>query len=251
MHTSSPDPGSPRSHYLFGALALALFSSFAAAAEEPPIRWLVSYDGNGTPAAPMWRTHGKPETEASDAGLRLTDSSAEEFGFFRAAWQPEPGTEVIVEVTLKVGQTTGTQKNKPTSTSVWPWRDGAPVSVLVSDGQHQEGLVFLAERVTTWTDRFALTDTTGGFHTYRAVVRGSEMSVAVDGDVKVRGQNAFWKLAPGKEPFIQFGSTSKGARGDAVWKAVRLGVRKAAAPPAAAPVKISVSEPWLITRPEL
>ncbi len=32
---------------------------------------------------------------------------------------------------------------------------------------------------------------------------------------------------------------------------MRLGVRKAAAPQAAAPVKITMSEPWPITRPDL
>ena len=32
---------------------------------------------------------------------------------------------------------TGSQKNKP-ATSLWPWRDGAPVGLLVSDGRYQD-----------------------------------------------------------------------------------------------------------------
>ena len=41
------------------------------------------------------------------------------------------------------------------------------MTLRVSDGRHQEGLVFYPDRVTTWTDRFHVMDTVGGFHTYR------------------------------------------------------------------------------------
>ncbi len=186
-----------------------------------------------------------------DGGLVLADSSKEEFGFFRAGWEPEADTEVVVEATLRGVKTTGAVSNKPTSQSFWPWRDGAPVRVLVSDGEHQEGLVFYADRVSTWTDRFALTDVAEGFHTYRVVIRGTEMSVAVDGVVKIRGQNAFWKPAAGREAFIQFGSNSKRAQGEAVWQTVRLGLRKISAPAVQPAIKVVVSEPWSITRSDL
>ena len=125
------------------------------------------------------------------------------------------------------------------------------MSLFISDGRHGEGLVFYTDRATTWTDRFVLTDTADGFHTYRLVIRGTDMSIAVDGEVKVRGQNAFWKPADGTEPFIQFGSNCEHATGHAEWRSVRLGVRKVSAPVAAASVKITMSEPWPILRPDL
>lgn len=213
------------------------------------IQWLLSFDGAAPPSAP-WTPHGKPEARVEGGALHLADSSKDDFGFFRAGWKAEADTELVVEATVRVGETTGVV-NKPGSRTLWPWKDGAPVSLLVSDGRHQEGLVFYTDRATTWTDRFVLTDTAGGFHTYRLVIRDTDMSVAVDGDVKVRGQNAFWKLADGTEPFIQFGSNCKNATGRAEWRSVRLGVRKASAPAPAAPVKITMSEPWPIVRPGL
>lgn len=232
------------------ACTFAPMQSASRAADDDGIRWLVQYDGKAVPAAPVWTPQGKPEATETEAGLRLADSSQEGSGFFRAGWKPETGSELIVEVKVRVGTTTGVV-NKPGSRTLWPWRDGAPVSLLVSDGRHQEGLVFYPDRVTTWTDRFIVMDTTSDFHTYRFAARGTDMSIAVDGEPKVRGQNAFWKPAEETEPFIQFGSSCKVATGDAVWRSVRLGVRKAAAPAAAAPVKITMSEPWPILRPDL
>lgn len=237
--------------FLFVALLASTFLVSTGSAElaEEGIRWLVEYDGKSLPSAPAWSAEGKPEATLTERGLRLADSSPEASGFFRAGWKPEADCDVIVEVKVRVGTTTGVV-NKPGSRTLWPWRDGAPVSVLVSNGRHQEGLVFYPDRLSTWTDRFIVMDTTAGVHTYRCVIRGSDMSIAVDGEPRVRGQNAFWKPAEEAEPFIQFGSTCKLATGDAEWSSVRLGVRQASAP-AAAPVKITMSEPWPILRPDL
>ena len=244
-----PHPFFPLRRGLLIVCALAGVSGRAE--DNSDIRWLVHWDGKSVPGAPAWSAEGSPETKVVDNGAVLVDSSKDQFGFFRAGWKPEPDTEVVVEATLQGVKTTGAVSNKPTSQSVWPWRDGAPVGVLVSDGEHQEGLVFYADRVSTWTDRFALTDVAGEFHTYRAVIRGTEMSVAVDGVVKIRGQNAFWKPAAGREAFIQFGSNSKRAQGEAVWQTLRLGLRKISAPAIQPAIKVVVSEPWSITRSDL
>jgi hypothetical protein len=104
---------------------------------------------------------------------------------------------------------TGSQKNK-TCASLWPWRDGAPVSVLVSDGRHQEGLVLFANQAASHTDRFIPMDTTNRFHTYRLVIRGTDMEMWADGEEG--GNRAFWKPADSPEPFIQFGSSAKPPR---------------------------------------
>jgi acetyl esterase/lipase len=227
-----------------------LFCLIARAGAENDIRWLVQYDPASVPAAPTWTAHGKPDVSVADGSLRLADGSKDDRGFFRAAWKPEGDTEIIVEVTVRVGETTGAI-SKPGSRAIWPWRDGAPVSVLVNDGRCQEGLVFYPDRVSTWTDRFVVMDTAKEFHTYRLTIRGTDMSVTMDGNMKVRGQGAFWRKAPTLDPFIQFGSNSEKATGHAEWRSVRLGVRKTAAPQAAASVKITMSEPWPITRPDL
>jgi BNR repeat-like domain len=210
-------------------------------AEE--ITWQLRYDGKSLPDA-MWSTVGKPSAKPEADGLRLEDDGAD-FGAYRASWKAGDDDEIIVEAEVKVESTTGSQKKKG-STSLWPWKDGAPVVLQVSDGRHQEGLVLFPAQATNFTDRFIPMDTTNRFHTYRLIIRGTDMQMFVDGERKVVGQGAFWKPAESKEPFVLFGSTAKAATGSAVWKSVRLGTRKAAAPLPKAQLKVTVSEPWQI-----
>ncbi len=210
------------------------------------IQWLVHFDGKALPTAP-WTTNGTPNAKVEPDGLRLTDDDTKDFASFRAAWKPGADDEIVVEATVKLVTTTGAIKGKTTS-SLWPWRDGAPVSVLVSDGRHQEGLALFPNQAASFTDRFIPMDTTKGFHTYRLVIRGTDMSMWVDGRRKVEGQGAFWKPAASPEAFIQFGSTAKTANGEAVWQSVRLGVRKPSAPLPKQPLKVTFGEPWEITR---
>lgn len=230
------------------ALCLVVSLSVAGAADEN-IRWLVEYEGSKLPAAP-WSAQGKPEAEIADGALKLADSSIKDFGFYRAEFPaPDADSEIVVEATLRVKSMTGVVHSKPTSKSCWPWRDGVPIGIFVSDGKHEEGLVFMETRVSNWTDRFIVADTTDRFHTCRAVIRGTQMDIEFDGQKKIHGQNAFWKPSESGKAFIQFGSSSEDARGEAEWRSVRLGVRKASGPVAIAPVKITVSEPWMIKHP--
>ncbi|MBL9131422.1 MAG: exo-alpha-sialidase [Verrucomicrobiaceae bacterium] len=227
-------------------LSALLFAAVSLHAED--VRWLVTYDGKTTPAAP-WIATGAPKAQIEADGLRLTDDD-KEFANFRAMWKPDAEQEIIVEAVVKVLGTTGAIKGK-TSSSVWPWRDGAPVSVLVSDGKHQEGLVLFTNQAASHTDRFIPMDTTNRLHTYRLVIRGTDMEMWVDGERKVEGQGAFWKPAESPEAFIQFGSSAKTATGEAVWQSVRLGTREATKPLATSPLKITVSEPWEIKRDDI
>ena len=219
---------------------------FAAAADD--ITWLVNYDAKSLPSAP-WTANGMPNATINADGLRLIDDG-KEFANYRAAWKPGADDEIIVEATVKVVSVTGSQAKK-TASSLWPWRDGAPVSVLVSDGHHQEGLVLFANQAASYTDRFIPMDTTNRFHTYRLVIRGTDMSLWVDGERKVEGQGAFWKPADSPEAFIQFGSSAKTATGEAIWQSVKLGVRKPATPLPSSSLKITVSEPWEIERADI
>lgn len=233
-----------RTPFLFWAV-LALASSLSAADD---ITWLISYDGKALPESP-WSAIGAVNAKIEAEGLRLSDDG-KDFGHFRASWKAVPGDEIIVEAVVKTGAITGSQSKKP-ATSLWPWRDGAPVMVQVSDGRHQEGMVLFPAQATSFTDRFIPMDTSNRFHTYRLVIRGTDMSMWVDGVQKVTGQGAFWKPADSPEPFIQFGSSAKSATGEAVWSSVKLGVRKTTTPLPPDPVKIAISEPWLIPREDV
>jgi photosystem II stability/assembly factor-like uncharacterized protein len=228
----------------------ALFTSFSSlqSADKDNITWLVQYDGKVLPEG-SWNSLGKPDAKVEAEGLRLVDDSSE-MGGYRAAWKPGTDEEIIVEATVKVVSVTGSQKKK-TASSLWPWRDGAPVSVLVSDGKHEEGLVLFANQAASHTDRFIPMDTTNRFHTYRLVIRSTDMSMWVDGVRKVEGQGAFWKPASSPEPFIEFGSSAKTATGEAIWSSVKLGVRKPSASREPDPLKITVSPAWEIPREDV
>jgi hypothetical protein len=229
-------------------LATLLTSLGQLHAASDGITWLLHYDGKSLPAAP-WTAIGNPNAKLEADGLRLIDGD-KEFAHYRAPWRPGADDEIIVEATVKVASVTGSQAKK-TASSLWPWRDGAPISLLVSDGQHQEGLVLFANQVASHTDRFIPMDTTNKAHAYRLVIHGTDMQMWVDGVKKVEGQGAFWKPADSPEPFIQFGSSAKTATGDALWSSVKLGVRKTTAAPAADPIKLSVSPAWDITRDDI
>lgn len=211
------------------------------------IDWQVVYDGTKVPTAP-WIPTGELAATATSEGLRVEDSGIG-FGNYRATWKAGEDEEIIVEVVVKVEATTGSQKAKP-STSLWPWRDGAPVVIHVSDGRHQEGLALFPSQVTNFTDRFVPMDTTSRFHTYRLVIRDTDMEVHVDGARRIVGQGAFWKPAASSEPFIIFGSTAKTPTGSAIWKSVRLGTRKPGAPAPQPQLKVTVSEPWRVQERE-
>ncbi|WP_395740435.1 exo-alpha-sialidase [Prosthecobacter sp.] len=232
--------------YILISCAAVMFSGPLGAADG--ITWLVQYDGKALPDS-TWTTVGTVNAKVEAEGLRLVDDG-KDFGHFRAPWKASPGDEIIVEATVKTGAITGSQAKKP-ATSLWPWRDGAPVMVQVSDGRHQEGLVLFPAQATSFTDRFIPMDTAGQFHTYRLVIHETDMSMWVDGVQKVAGQNAFWKPADSPQPFIQFGSSAKTATGEAVWSSVKLGVRKAAAPLPPDPVQLAVGESWLIPREDV
>ncbi|MFO1486717.1 MAG: sialidase family protein [Verrucomicrobiaceae bacterium] len=223
-----------------------LFASsllIAASLQAEDITWQLHYDAKALPEGP-WSIVGTPNAKLEADGLRIEDDGAG-FGHFRAGWKAGEDEEVVVEAEVKVLSTTGAVKGKTTS-SVWPWRDGGPVVMQVSDGHHQEGLVLFPNQVTNFTDRFIPQDTTNRFHTYRLVIRGTDMQMFVDGERKVVGQVAFWKPAESKEPFILFGSTAKTATGNAIWKSVKLGTRKGTTPLPKPQLKVTVSEPWII-----
>ncbi len=229
---------------VLAAVALLAPAATLLAADED-VTWLIQYDGSVLPG-PDWKAAGTVQATIEEGALRLVDDSAE-FGHYRAAWKSGSNQEIVVEAKVKVGQATGSQKKKP-ATSLWPWRDGAPVSVLVSDGRHQEGLVLFPSQAASFTDRFIPMDTTNRFHTYRLVIHGRDMSISVDGVPHVQGQGAFWKPAESPQPFIQFGSNAKVATGDAHWASIKLGVRKATGPARPDPLQVTIGQAWDIPR---
>ena len=227
-------------------LSLLLFSSYLVSfgnliAAEEPIRWLVRYEATSLPQEQGWRAVGELAAKATlaNGALHLVDDSTKADGAFRAAWKPEPESEIVVEAKVRVESVAARR-----GTGMWPAQQGAPVGVIVSDGVHREGLLLRPEKITTYHDRVAMFDAKTEFHTYQLVIRDRDMSIAVDGKVLIRGEGVFWKKAESAEAFVQFGSTAPGWMGDAHWQSVRLGLRKRSSPSIKPKLKITISEPW-------
>lgn len=222
---------------------LAAYPPAAAFAAEEDITWLIEYRADALPAAPAWTAFGAGRATVSGSTLHLVDDG-DDAGGFRAAWTADPNLEIVVEARVKVGGLVGYRGGS----SVWPWRDGAPTGVLVSNGRHQEGLVLTPTAVRTFTDRFFPMNTTSGFHDYRLVIRGNDMRIEVDGKAVIGGADAFWKPADSPQAFLEFGSSAKAFTGDSHWQHVRLGVRPPTSQPRQPRLKVTISEPWAITR---
>lgn len=196
----------------------------AAAEDQRDVSWLVGYEARALPAA-GWTPVGTPLTRLDDGALTLADDSTEAAAGFETEWTGDlAGHEIIVEARIKVVRMLG-YRNSPVAT--WPQRDGAPICVVVCDGIHEEGLLLTppaykvpgaaAGYVRTLTDRFHQADTVNDYHTYRLIIRGTDMAVEMDGCRVIEGEGAFWRPASSPRKFIRFGSTSKSLSGEAQW----------------------------------
>jgi len=135
-----------------------------AAAEN--IQWLVEYDGRALPDPRQWQAVGVAATNAKieGGGLRIADTSGAEHGYFQAAWSLEPNREIVVEAKVRVESMTNDRKS---GTSMWPFPDGAPIILLVNDGQREGGVVLRPEKIATLVDRVAPMNLKSAFHTLR------------------------------------------------------------------------------------
>lgn len=232
-------------------LLIVLLCGTSQAAEES-VDWRVQFDGKSTPSSP-WIPVGKPTALIENGALRLSDDSKDETGAFEAQWDGQlEGQEIIVEARVKLLNMVG-HRDSPTAT--WPQRDGAPICIQLSDGQHEEGILLTPAQekhpeaakgyVRTLTDRFAQAETRDTFHTYRLIIRGENMAVEMDGKQIIEGRDAFWRPSTSTRKYIRFGSTSKPFTGDAQWEFVMLGLRRATKSTLViSRLKISVSDPW-------
>lgn len=152
---------------------------FAASLQADEITWQLQYDAKSLPEG-AWSSVGTPNAKLEAEGLRIEDDGTG-FGHYRAVWKARDDDEIIVEAEVKVVAMRSSEAKKLTQSTLWPWRDGAPITVQVSDGRHQEGLVLYPNQASSFTDRFIPQDTTNGFHTYRLVIRGTDMQMFVDG----------------------------------------------------------------------
>lgn len=232
-------------------LLLACAAGTTPAADPDDVRWLVGYEGNTVPTGPQWMRRGGDaiEPEVVDGALRLADSTTTEMCCYRASVDVPADHEIVVEARVRVKAVSGYRrggKGRGVPRLYRPWSTGVPVGILVCDGRSREGLVLCPGYIATFLDRFHLMDTTDVFHVYRLVICGKDMSVYVDGELRIRGNDAFWRPAGRQTAFVQFGSNSVPYTGEADWDYVKLGVRPVRSRATRDRLRITLSEPWEI-----
>ena len=173
-------------------LLLCFLSPVVCAFAGDDITWLHRFDGKALPTAQGWSPVGRAAamSRVVDGALQILDDSVEEDGAFRVNWTPDPSREIVVEARVRFESMAAEGSRLRVG-----FEEGAPVSLLVGDGRRQEGFLLYPDRVASFLDRVYPMDTRSSFHTYRLAIRENDMSVFVDGQLRIRGEGAFWKEA--------------------------------------------------------
>jgi len=189
-------------------LTSSLLWAISAGSAEPP--WQDVYR-DGFQISHL--TEGWQSTLTSSArradGLRISDLSTVGGSgrFFHVDWGVDPQEGATVEVRLKAISCSE------------PWG----VALLVSDGEHEEGVTFFPHQVMLaaagLTAPFTAADQ---FHTYRVQFKKSDIQVWADDKLVLDGQGKFTRPAHARRNQLGFGCGSSNATGEAIWQWVRF-----------------------------
>ena len=161
--------------------------------------------------------------KVQDGRLLLADRSAGKTEMMNLVypWRIDPKTETVAELRAKVSKST----------------DPLAVCVRVASGASVEYVTLGEKSIGLHFARLSCPmDTTSDFHTYRIVLKGRDISVYVDGELKLDGTGKFTVSALDKSrwlPFMSglgdwnkcsllFGSATGPGTGEATWEFVRF-----------------------------
>lgn len=177
-------------------------------AEQPGRdEWTAVYEGSRLPRKPWVRDSGSVRTEEKleQGSLFIADRGERpgDYHYWRLPWGADPASETVVEVRVKV-------------------RSGSSY-VLLSNGVSHERLGLWPDRIDLWANRAVQykMDTTDDFHVYRVVMKGKDLRVFVDGQLRL---DATGKLKPaaGAGNEVGFGAANSGQVGEAWWSYVKI-----------------------------
>lgn len=183
---------------------IAALTPAATAAQAP--EWTAVYTATELPQAPWHGDRPRPHTlaEVRDGALLLADRGEQpgDYRYYSYPWNVDPERESVVEARVRV-------------LSGWN-------NIIVANG-------VATERVSLYPDRVALyyakrshaMNTTDNFHTYRVVVKGKDIRVFVDGELRLDGVGLFTEPAAGRND-VRIGASNSGSLGEALWQSVKL-----------------------------
>ena len=173
-----------------------------------PDDWSVVFDGHDKPGRPWNRDRGSTRTVEQIAGdaLLIADRGevSGDYLYYRYPWGADPDGEAVVEARAKV-------------------KSGSNY-IIVTNGMG-------GERLGLWPDRIDLfhhpkiqyeMDTTDDFHLYRIELKGHDLTVYVDGELRIDAPGAMGPRSGYARNEVAFGAANSPQLGEAYWRDVRV-----------------------------
>ena len=172
-----------------------------------PGEWSVVYDADKKPKPPWHRDRGSKRThdEIVDGALFIADQGKEsgDYLYYRFPWGADPESEAVVEARAKV-------------------KSGSSF-IIFTNG-------VTGERLGLWPDRIQLfhrsdlkykMDTTSDFHVYRIEMKGQDLKVYVDGELRIDASGTLKPRSYYTRNAVAFGAANSGMVGEAYWDSVK------------------------------
>ena len=169
--------------------------------------WDAELQCSTNPPAPWVRDRMPPGTEAlqGDGGLLIADRSKERgsYLYYSYPWDADPARTAVVEARVKT----------------LSGRSG----IIVTNGVSEEQIHLEPARISLQSAGIECAlDTADTFHAYRIEIKGSDVRVFVDGELKLDGTGKFTRPAHSGRNLLMFGASSSGTTGEALWESIRL-----------------------------
>ena len=172
-----------------------------------PDDWSVVYDGEKKPSKHWNRDRGsvRATEELADGALFIADRGevSGDYLYYRYPWGAEPAGEAVVEARVKA-------------------KSGSSY-IIVSNG-------IGGERLGIWPDRIDLfhnrklqykMDTSDDFHVYRMELKGPDLKVYIDGELRIDAPGALGPRSGYTNNAVSFGAANSPQMGEAYWDEVK------------------------------
>jgi Glycosyl hydrolase-like 10 len=169
--------------------------------------WSVVYDGENKPSKHWHRDRGSVRAieKLTDGALLIADRGevSGDYLYYRYPWGAEPSREAVVEARVKA-------------------KAGSSY-IIVANG-------IGGERLGIWPDRIDLyhnpklqykMKTTDDFHLYRMELKGSDLKVYVDGELRIDAAGALGPRSGYAKNEVAFGAANSGQMGEAYWASIK------------------------------
>ena len=172
--------------------------------DEP--EWSVVWTAEDKPKAPWAGDRTKPDVLAKleDGAMLIADRGEDsgDYMYYAYAWNADPNGETVVEAVVKVGD---------------GWNN-----IIVENGVAHERIMLYPDYIGTYTSKLRYDmDLTDDFHTVRVVLKGQDILVYVDGELRLDATGKYTNPGNGRNA-LRFGAANSGSLGEAYWKEVKF-----------------------------